>query len=194
MSGKSIYNWNTIRKAFVTGEMPLKELSREHTGLDVDPKYQTLRKVSAAEDWDGQRKAFVNNLSTQVAATPTAAQVVQQTEQLIDAAEAIARHVQLAKSLQASYATIQHKIKQVRLIEQMDFNGLDPLQLSLLLQRLAAIAATGADIERKALGLSDPVSKTEATVNVQMGLQDAIDRAKDLDPTELQRRIRETLQ
>lgn len=194
MAGQQRYNWDTIRRAYVSGEMALADLAKEQTGLDTDPSYKSLRNRSSAEGWEAQRRAFRDNLRTQVATTPTAAQVVQQTEQLIDAAEAIARHVQLAKSLQASYATIQNKIKQARLIEQMDFNGLDPLQMSLLLQRLAAIAATGADIERKALGLSDPVSKTEATVSVQLGLQDAIDRAKDLDPTELQRRIREALQ
>lgn len=170
MAGQKKFNWDTIRRAYVSGEMALADLAKEQTGLDTDPSYKSLRNRSSAEGWEAQRRVFRDNLRTQVAATPTATQVMQQTEQLIDAAEAIARHVQLAKSLQASYATIQNKIKQVRLIEQMDFNGLDPLQLSLLLQRLAAIAATGADIERKALGLSDPEQrvKLDASVNTNI--------------------------
>lgn len=145
--------------------MTLRELSREHTGLESAPSYQTLRHRSGSEDWEGQRKAFRHNLSTQVAAQPTAAQVVQQTEQLVDNAEAIARHLQIAKSLQGSYAQIQKKLKELNVIEQMDYTQLNPLQLSLLLQRLAAIASTAAEIERKALGLSDPEQRVKVDVS-----------------------------
>lgn len=167
MAGKPRYNWDTIRRAYVSGEMDLIDLARETTGRATDPPYQSIRRVAVTDTtgkWEDQRRAFRNNLATQTAATPTAQQVVQQTEQLIDSAEAIARHIQLAKSLQGSYAAIQSKLKQLRVIEQMDFNRLDPLELSLLLQRLASIVARASDIERKAMGLSDPTAKTETEV------------------------------
>lgn len=196
MAGKPRYNWDTIRRAYVSGEMDLIDLARETTSCVTDPPYQSIRRAAITDPtgkWEDQRRAFRNNLATQTAATPTAQQVVQQTEQLVDSAEAIARHIQLAKSLQGSYAAISTKLKQSRIIENMDFSQLSPLELSLLLQRLASIIASSTDIERKAMGLSDPTLKTESTLNVQLGLQDAIDRAKELDYSELQRRIREAL-
>ncbi|MGL5923893.1 hypothetical protein, partial [Chroococcidiopsis sp.] len=200
MAGKSRYNWKTIRAAYVSGEMSLYELSKESTGLETDPPYQSIRRAASCDSegkWDESRQAFRYNVATQVATTPTAQAVVQQTEQLVDAAGAIARHIQLAKSLQASYAAIQNQLRQSRAIEQMDFSSLNPLEIALIMQRLAAIASRATDIERKAMGLSDPTVRAEVSVegkvNVQIGLLEAIERARELDPNQLQARIRDTL-
>lgn len=175
MAGKPRYNWDTIRRAYVSGEMDLIDLAKETTGRATDPPYQSIRRAAITDEagkWEEQRRAFRNNLATQTAATPTAQAVVQQTEQLVDSAEAIARHIQLAKSLQGSYAAIQAKLKQLRIIEQMDFTSLDPMQLSLLLQRLSQVIATAADIERKALGISDPKALTETEVKFVVAMPD----------------------
>lgn len=167
MAGKPRYNWDTIRRAYVSGEMDLVDLAKETTGRATDPPYQSIRRAAVTDPtgkWEDQRRAFRNNLATQTAATPTAQQVVQQTEQLIDSAEAIARHIKLAKSLQSSYAAIQKNLMELKVIEKMNFAKLDPMQLSLLLQRLAQVIATATDVERKALGISDPTAKTETEV------------------------------
>lgn len=176
MAGKSIYNWDTIRRAFVAGKMPLKELSQEHTGLSVDPKYQTLRKAAAAENWEEQRKAFIDNQSTQVAANPTVQQVAAQTEQYIDAAGAIARHINLAKSLETHYLEYMAKLQSE--VENMDFSGITPFQLSLIYQRMATVAATSADMERKALGISDPTVKAEIENKFVVALPEEIPDAE----------------
>lgn len=170
MSHGKVYDWDTLRKAFVSGDMDLIALARETTNLESSPAYVSLKKRAAKEGWTDLRKTYQRNVVIQASSTTQAQDAIAKVDQLIDAAEAIQRHVQLAKSLQASYAAIQTKIKQVRAIEQMDFSELDPLQMSLLLQRLAAIAATGADIERKALGLSDPEQrvKVDASVNTNI--------------------------
>ncbi len=80
MSGrKQEYSWDTIRRAYVAGDMSLHDLSREKTGRDRNPPYQSIRRAAASNaqgTWEDQRKAFRQQLVQVTALTPTAQQIV----------------------------------------------------------------------------------------------------------------------
>lgn len=159
MSQAKVYDWDTLRKAYVSGDVDLIALARETTRLESSPAYISLKKRAAKEGWTNLRKEYQRNVTVVSAANPTVQQVAAQTEQYIDAAGAIARHINLAKSLETHY--LEYMAKLQRDVENMNFSGITPFQLSLIYQRMATVAATSADMERKALGISDPTVKAE---------------------------------
>lgn len=158
MAGKPKYDWESLRKLYVSGEVDeLVELSRERTGRSASPHYNSIKQKAFEEDWTEQRKAYQRNLDVKVhtsytnsAVEPTAAQVQQRTQEMIDASEAIARHLRLAKSLQS-----------------VGYQGLRGIDISKLSARdIVALIQLGTDIERKALALYDPPQQAQIDVEV----------------------------
>ena len=170
--GQYRYNWAVIRRAYVSGEMPLTELAREHTGIASDPSYKSLRNHSSEEGWEEQRRTFRDKIRTEVANVPSVQQKLDETERVLNYAEAIARHTRIAKSLQADCEAVERQLKDA--IASIELSNLDPLKITLMLQRIVQVAATAADIERKAMGISDP----EQRVKVDTTLNASIDFSK----------------
>lgn len=171
MGRKPDYNWDAIKRAFIGGEGSLFDMSREKTGQRHDPPYQSIRARAAASanpdgvTWEEQRKIFKQKLNKGIA-TPTSYELIKRTEQLVNASEAIGRHIEIAKSMQSSYVEIAKKLKQMRIIERMDFSTLSPVELSLLLQRLSSLILNATEIERKAMGISDPEQRLRIDASV----------------------------
>lgn len=89
-------DWEYWRHRFITGEMSLKQLSE---GLNA-PAFKTLRNKSSAEDWPSQREKFRDMQRTQaVAVVPDVRQTVDEVKKIVDAAEMLTRHNQVAKLL-----------------------------------------------------------------------------------------------
>lgn len=158
MAGKPKYDWESLRKLYVSGEVDqLVELSRERTGRPMSPLYNTLRQRAFEEDWTEQKKAYHRNLDTKahakLASEPTTEEVQQRTQELIDASEAIARHLRLAKSLQS-----------------VGYQGLRAIDINNLSARdIVALIQLGADMERKALALYEP--KQHAQIDVEVNFE-----------------------
>lgn len=159
--GRSKYDWEAIRKLYVSGEVEdLVELSRERTRRSTNPCYESIKKKASNEDWTEQRKAFQRTLDTRAATSytnlavePTSEQIQQKTQELIDASEAIARHLRLAKSLQS-----------------VGYQGLRAIDIKNLSARdIVALIQLGADMERKALALYEP--KQHAQVDVEVNFE-----------------------
>lgn len=145
MAGSSRYNWDEIRRAFITGNMTLKDLSRESTGNPDHPAYGRIRIVASTknEDWDAQRRAYRNNLKLSIAGESSTKLIAAKVDKLIDAAEIIASHLQISKGLKA-IARLGIK----RILENPDLiKTVKPTEL-------VAIVREATNIERLAFGLS----------------------------------------
>lgn len=132
------YNWEAIKTRYVTGTEDLRTI-----GNDPDtPAPATIMRRSAKEDWPGQRSAYRQQVASRTRSTVAT-----------EAAEVAARHVRIAKGMQA---------KALAALQRLDVDTLTPYQTMRLLQ-------LGTDIERKALGLdpssADPVELGELTLD-----------------------------
>jgi hypothetical protein len=149
MGVRKRYDWESLKRVFITDEnVTLESLSRNTTGLDTSPSIQALREHSAKENWAEQRKAYHRNINA--AAAKTAEQITARTEELIDAAEAVARHIKLAKILQS--------------VGYQRLKSLDPESLSP--KDAIAMVQLGTDLERKALALYEPPKQENLQVDI----------------------------
>jgi len=142
------HNWNTIKRAFVSGKMSLRELSREHTEIASDPGYERLRAIASKEDWTAQRKVYQHTLNTVTAQQPEAQAIAENTEKLIDAAELITRHVRLAKAFQSK---IVARLQTINPEELKPSDLIAWLKISTDIERLA----NGMAIDRQDITSSD---------------------------------------
>ena len=149
MGKRKFYDWEALKRAFITDEkITLESLSRERTGLETSPSVYALREHSAKEDWAEQRKAYQRQINA--TAAKAAEQVTARTEELIDAAEAVARHIKLAKILQS--------------LGYQKLKNLDPE--SLTPKDAIAMVQLGTDLERKALALYEPPKQESLQVDI----------------------------
>lgn len=129
--GSPTYNWEALRDRYVTGNEDLRTIAEEPT----TPAKGTLFTRSAREDWPAQRKAYRQHVASKTRTTVAS-----------EAAEVAARHVRIAKGMQA---------KGLAALQLLEPERLTPYQAMRLLQ-------LGADIERRALGMGDnPVDQVE---------------------------------
>lgn len=137
-------DWNYWRHKFVTGEMSLKELSEGHGA----PAFKTLRNKSSAEDWPSQRKHFRDMKGTQAAIVPDVRQTAETVTKIIDAAEMLTQHNQIAKLL------ISKGVQAVREIDPAKLSPRDALAFlkeAVAIQRLTeGLATERLDVEQKA--------------------------------------------
>lgn len=145
-------DWDYWRHKYVAGD---DSVTLDHlSNLPNAPKLSTLKKQAARGLWREHRKTFRNHVGTRVAQSTSAQQAITQIQQLVDAAEIITQHLQLAKTMR--------EIATKRLS--------DPIVLSA--RDLVSWVKTAADIERLAMGLA--TEKTEVDVNIDLSqLSDA---------------------
>jgi hypothetical protein len=125
------YDWTGIRDRYVTGDEPLERIAE-----DPDmPAWNTLRKRSSAEGWVEQRDQYRHNVSTKTRERAST-----------QAAEVRARHVRIARAVQA---------KGLEALRDLDPSKLTPYQLIRYIQ-------AGADIERRAMNLDELNVNTNA--------------------------------
>ncbi len=162
------YDWEALKKAFVTGENELNTFSREYNGLLTSPSYQSLKNKASQENWHEQRKAYRSMLSTvgTIATTSnarnTAQEIIKNTEALIDSAEAISRHIRIAKALQTDALALNQKL--LPAIQKLNLENITPIQACNLLRALADVLTKATDIERKAMGLVDPTQQHHISI------------------------------
>lgn len=136
------FNWDYIRHRYVTGgdEITLELLSKEPNM----PSLATLKKKSSSDFWADQRKQYRYQAVTLAAETQAGQDAIRKLEEiqkLVDAAEMITRHLQLARAIQG-VATQALKDK---LITAADLNPRDLLawlQQGITLERMVADMAT----------------------------------------------------
>lgn len=148
-SAMAQHDWNYWKHRYVTGDdsVTLELLSKTPNA----PKLNTLKKRSSEESWLEQRKTFRNQAATIATNDATGQEAIRQTQQLVDAAEMIARHVKLARALQGIAAEALQK----KMITAEDLNPRD--LLSWLNQ--------GVQMERLALDLATSRIAVEAKVD-----------------------------
>lgn len=164
MAGQPQYNWDTIRRAYIASDEPLVRLAREHTGIKSDPSYKTLRNRSSQENWEERRREFQDSLRTEVACAPKVQEVLDSTQKTLETAMAIAHQANLLEDMKGSARAFFKKLKQLSIIENMELQGLSPLELSQVLVRFSQIAASTYDLERKMVARQQPSPSVNVTV------------------------------
>ncbi|MFK0731405.1 MAG: hypothetical protein ACFKPT_02655 [Gloeotrichia echinulata GP01] len=165
MSGTSKHDWDYWRYKYVSSDdsVTLEILSRSPNA----PGLRALKTRSTQESWVDQRKAFRHQAIAKVTESATTQQAIQQTQQLVDAAEAIARHVKLAKALQSLAAS---RIK-----------TLDPQDLTI--KDLLQFIKEGTNIERLAIGLATDRTEVDMKIDFSDLSDEQLERiAKGEDP------------
>jgi hypothetical protein len=102
-------DWDNWRTKFIQGpdELDLKTLSEYKDA----PAYQSLRNRSSQEDWPQQRKRYRDNSSTLASTVPEVKDVASTVTKIIDSAEMLTRHSQLARLMGSISA---HELKEIR--------------------------------------------------------------------------------
>jgi hypothetical protein len=141
------YDWEYWRHLYVSGDdaMSLEELRKRPNA----PSIGSLKRRSTAESWPEQRKQFRYRAATVATQSATGIAAAQQVTQLVDAAELITRHIQLAKAIQGKAA------KALRSIDPDSMAARDVL----------AWIKEGTQIERLALGLATERVETQIEVS-----------------------------
>ena len=191
------YDWEVIKKAFVTGEHELNTFSREYNGLPSSPTYQSLKNKACTENWNEQRKAYRGMLSTVGTIAnasenrKTAQDIIRNTEALIDSAEAISRHIRLAKALQTDALALNQKL--LPAIQKLNLEKISPTQAANLLRALADVLTKATDIERKAMGLVEPAQNHNIAIEVQMSVDELREKYRNMDASALARLYHDSL-
>lgn len=188
------FDWEAIKKIYITGDMDLTALSREYNGLETSPSYQALRNKASQDKWNEQRKAYrsmVSTISTKPDAVGTAQEIIRNTEALIDSAEAISRHIRLAKTLQTDVLVLQNKL--LPRLKELDLDKITPSVAVNLLRAMADVLTKSTDIERKAMGLADPTQNHNVAVEVQMSVDELREKYRNMDSSDLARLYHDSL-
>lgn len=90
-------DWDKWRRLYVVGEddVTLPSIA----AIPGSPSLPSLKRVCAAELWADQRKRFREQRDTQVIREDAASAAVQRVEKIIDSAEMLTQHNQVAKLL-----------------------------------------------------------------------------------------------
>lgn len=159
------FDWEALKKLYITGDMDLNALSREYNGLETSPSYQAVRNKASQDKWNEQRKAYrsmVSTISTKPTNVSTAQEIIRNTEALIDSAEAISRHIRVAKALQSDVLILQNKL--LPKLRDLDLEDVTPFVAANLLKVMADVLTKATDIERKAMGLVDPAQNYKINI------------------------------
>jgi hypothetical protein len=188
------FDWEAIKKVYVTGDMDYNALSREYNGLETSPSYQAIRNKASQDKWAEQRKAFrsmISTVSTKAPNVSTAEEIIRNTEALIDSAEAISRHIRVAKALQHDVLIIQNKL--LPKLKELDLDDVTPFVAANLLKTMADVLTKATDIERKAMGLVDPAQNHNINVEVQMSVDELREKYRNMDASDLARLYHDSL-
>lgn len=127
-------DWDYWRQKYVTGDMLLKDLAEGHNA----PAFKTLRNKSSEEDWPGQRRRFQDMKRTQALLVPDVQQTVETAKKIIDSAEMLTQHNQIAKALLS---------KGIEGIKTLDPSKMRPVDIAHFLK-------LGIDVQRLTEGLA----------------------------------------
>lgn len=99
-------------------------------------------------------------------------EIIRNTEALIDSAEAISRHIRLAKTLQADVLELNKHV--LPAIRELDLSKAKPGEIASLIRAMADVLAKSTEIERKAMGLADPTQSHKIDIDIDLSkLSDA---------------------
>jgi len=145
---RTAIDWEYLRHKYVSGDdsVTFAYLASQPNA----PKVNTIKKRSMVESWVEQRKVFRNQAATRVAESAVAQSAIAQTQQLIDAAEVITRHLQMAKALHSLAA------RRLRDFRPEELNAKD----------LVSWVNAATNIERLAMGLS--TDRKEVNVSIDL--------------------------
>jgi hypothetical protein len=142
-------DWDYWRHRFVTGGMTLKALSE----VADAPAFKTLRNRSSSEDWPAQRERYRDMARTQAAAVvPDVAAVTQEARRIIDAAEMLTQHNQVAKLL------LSLGVQALRSRDPAEVSDRDAL----------AMLRAGVEIQRLTEGLATERQATDGAMEVRI--------------------------
>jgi len=162
MPNKSSYDWESLEESFISGDKKLIEYSRERTGFDSSPIYNSLRKRAGRYDWTKKRaeaRALAMLIPIEPEKRESISKLNSEVSQLVDAASVIANHLQLSDSLKGFYKSLAAKV-------QVAIANLDPIDISpdVIIRSLSVMSTliqTATDLERKSLGLAEPLQSVE---------------------------------
>jgi ABC-type Fe2+-enterobactin transport system substrate-binding protein len=148
--GRTKFDWAHWRKLFVAGDdtVTLKWLS----GQPGAPSYDAFRAKAktSAENWEEQRQKYRQHLSNMAATTPEAQAAVDQVARIVDTAEMLTQHNQIARLL------IAKGVEGVRALESKHLKG----------SELLAYLKAGIEIQRLTEGLATKRQEINLT-NIQ---------------------------
>jgi len=145
---RTAIDWEYLRHKYVSGDdsVTMEFLSQ----LPNAPHITTLKRHSAKELWPEQRRSYRYQTAAKVADSATTQAAIAQTQQLIDAAEVITRHLQMAKALHSLAA------RRLRDFRPEELNAKD----------LVSWVNAATNIERLAMGLS--TDRKEVNVSIDL--------------------------
>lgn len=158
MAGKTTIDWGYWKYKYVSGgdEITLEALSR----LANAPKLNTLKKQSTEGLWKEERRKFREQAASVAAQAAISQEAVRQTQQILDAAEVLTRHLQMAKALQAIAA---QRLKEFR-----------PSDLTA--KELVSWISTATNIERLALGLATERKEVDVKIDLSQLSDEQLER------------------
>ena len=145
---RTAIDWEYWRHKYVSGD---DSVTLEHlSNIPNAPSLVALKRHCAKGSWSEQRKAYRYQTIAKVADSATTQAAIAQTQQLIDAAEVITRHLQMAKALHSLAA------RRLRDFRPEELNAKD----------LVSWVNAATNIERLAMGLS--TDRKEVNVSIDL--------------------------
>jgi len=158
------YDWEAIEQFFIHSDKKLIELSQERTGFSTSPPYTSLRKRAGKYDWSGKRaeaKAMLRMVPSGSEEKNAIAEISSEVTKLVDAATIISDHLKLSRSMKAFYGALGSKIQAA--IAALDATELTPDNVIRALSVMTTLIAASTDLERKTLGIAEPLQQIELT-------------------------------
>jgi len=171
---KPSHDWAALEQAFIHSDKKLIEFSKERTGFESSPIYSSLRKRAGQHNWSDKRaeaKAIANLVPIEPEKREAIASLNSQVEKLVDAASVISDHLKLSRSLKGFYAALGTKIQVA--IAALDATELTADNIIRALSVMNALINGATDLERRTLGLAEPLQQVELTTRyvISMGAQ-----------------------
>ena len=161
---KSSHDWAALEQAFIHSDKKLIEFSKERTGFESSPIYGSLRKRAGKYDWTAKRieaKALANLVPVEPEKREAIASLNSQVDKLVDAASVISDHLKISRSMKAFYGALGTKIQAA--IAALDAAELTPDTIIRALSVMTTLAHAATDLERRTLGLAEPLLQVELT-------------------------------
>lgn len=199
---KGTIDWDQIERDYVNSDKDLYLFSRENTGNTYHPSLSTLQQKYYDRNWARLRAARVQHELVQAEGKNNALrdeEVMKVTllarEDLLNATQAIERHLRLSRSLQdIAGSLVQSAQKAVGFIDLEEMAANDPKGFIAAVKIITDLTAASTELERKCLGAADikiefnviPDSDRDTTAK-------KIEALKDMDQSELLKRYMDSL-
>jgi len=161
---KPSHDWAALEQAFIHSDKKLIEFSKEKTGFESSPIYSSLRKRAGQHNWSDKRaeaKAIAALVPLGADKRDAIANLNSQVEKLVDAASVISDHLKISRSMKAFYGALGAKIQVA--IASLDATELTADNVIRALSVMTTLAHAATDLERRTLGLAEPLQQVELT-------------------------------